>query len=141
VTVTWLLPAVAMTSETGSGHSRIKVSGASVGLPEPLGLGLALGRALAPGLGLVLGRAVELGLGLVLGRALELAGEGSVVVADAEGEAEELLEFADELVGEGVAFGAAEETSLPVADGDGAMPRSREASEALGPTSAALADD
>jgi len=72
VTVTWLLPAVAMTSETGSGHSRIKVSGASVGLPEPLGLGLVLGRAVELGRGLVLGRAVELGRGLVLGLALGL---------------------------------------------------------------------
>ena len=72
MTVTWLLPAVAMTSETGSGHSRIKVSGASVGLPEPLGLGLVLGRAVELGRGLVLGRAVELGRGLVLGLALGL---------------------------------------------------------------------
>jgi len=70
--VTWLLPAVARTSETGSGHSRIKVSGASVGLPEPLGLGLVLGRAVELGRGLVLGRAVELGRGLVLGLALGL---------------------------------------------------------------------
>jgi len=61
-----------MTSETGSGHSRIKVSGASVGLPEPLGLGLVLGRAVELGRGLVLGRAVELGRGLVLGLALGL---------------------------------------------------------------------
>ena len=72
MTVTWLLPAVARTSETGSGHSRIKVSVASVGLPEPLGLGLVLGRAVELGRGLVLGRAVELGLGLVLGLALGL---------------------------------------------------------------------
>ena len=129
MTVTWLLPAVASTLVTGNGHSRTKVSGVSVGLPDPLGLGLALGCALAPG------------LGLVLGRALEVVGEGAVGDAEAETEADGLLEFAGELVSEGVALGATEETSFTVADGDGATARSREASEALGPTSAALADD
>jgi len=171
VTVTWLLPAVARTSETGSGHSRIKVSVASVGLPEPLGLGLVLGRAVELGRGLVLGRAVELGLGLVLGLALGLelglelgpalglelglalglvlglAGEGSAVEADAEISAEGLLEFAGELVDvDEVALGVAESTSFVVADGEGVVARSRKASDAvaLAPALAlalALADD
>jgi hypothetical protein len=167
VTVTWLLPAVARTSETGSGHSRIKVSGASVGLPEPLGLGLVLGRAVELGRGLVLGRAVELGrglvlglalglelglalglelglaLGLVLGLALGLAGEGSAVEADAEISAEGLLEFAGELVDvDEVALGVAESTSFVVADGEGVVARSRKASDAVALAPAlALADD
>ena len=169
MTVTWLLPAVAMTSETGSGHSRIKVSGASVGLPEPLGLGLVLGRAVELGRGLVLGRAVELGRGLVLGLALGLelglalglelglalglelglelglalglAGEGSAVEADAEISAEGLLEFAGELVDvDGVALGVAESTSFVVADGEGVVARSRKASDAVA-LAPALADD
>ena len=159
--MTWLLPAVAMTSETGSGHSRIKVSGASVGLPEPLGLGLVLGRAVELGRGLVLGRAVELGRGLVLGLelglalglalglelglelglALGLAGEGSAVEADAEISAEGLLEFAGELVDvDGVALGVAESTSFVVADGEGVVARSRKASDAVA-LAPALADD
>ena len=167
MTVTWLLPAVARTSETGSGHSRIKVSGASVGLPEPLGLGLVLGRAVELGRGLVLGRAVELGrglvlglalglelglalglelglaLGLVLGLALGLAGEGSAVEADAEISAEGLLEFAGELVDvDEVALGVAESTSFVVADGEGVVARSRKASDAVALAPAlALADD
>jgi hypothetical protein len=158
-----------MTSETGSGHSRIKVSGASVGLPEPLGLGLVLGRAVELGRGLVLGRAVELGRGLVLGLALGLelglalglelglalglelglelglalglAGEGSAVEADAEISAEGLLEFAGELVDvDGVALGVAESTSFVVADGEGVVARSRKASDAVA-LAPALADD
>ena len=43
VTVTWLLPAVASTSVTGSGHWAIAASGSVEVSPEALGLADALG--------------------------------------------------------------------------------------------------